>query len=362
MPRLEFSDLAVITGLQTGIGPNDTSITIKDESGWPDGTIGPFIATLGDKEAGDSIEKILVTTRSGKTLQNCTRGYGGVGQTWGANTQIRHTIAGRFMAELSAHIFDTTRHDHTQYLRSSDHAAILHDAAMLGVDSVGNSELADDAVATANIQNLAVTDGKIAGVNGSKLVDASVALAKLAADARFLYVQTGDPGAVGNGRLWVDTNATRSVKIRNATDSGWDVLIDAPETLWVSSFVPTLFGVTLGTGGLAYCEYKKLGRTVTLHAGFKLGTGGDVTALIGIGLPFTANFQNPNAQKTFGCWLQKDTGPARYAGAGIITSSQPDRVSRAVNAGTTVGFDGSNPFNWDDGDEFWVTGVYEATS
>lgn len=175
MPQLEFTGVAVITALASGISASDTTITLKDGNGWPTGAVGPFIATLGDDIAGDSLEKILVTGgRSGAVLSGCTRGYEGTAQAWGPNTRIRHTISAQWAAEVSAHIFDTGRHDHTQYLRPADHSAISHDAGMLGPDSVGNSELQDDAVATANIQNLAVTGPKIANnaVDATKLATA----------------------------------------------------------------------------------------------------------------------------------------------------------------------------------------------
>src|SRR5690242_484970 len=37
------------------------------------------------------------------------------------------------------------------------------------------------------------------------------------------YMQSGDPGAVGAGKLWYNTS-TGIVKIRNAGDSGWDAI------------------------------------------------------------------------------------------------------------------------------------------
>jgi hypothetical protein len=47
------------------------------------------------------------------------------------------------------------------------------------------------------------------------------------APARVTYIQTGDPGAVGLGTLWVDTTAgtgSWALKIRNAADDGWEAL------------------------------------------------------------------------------------------------------------------------------------------
>lgn len=40
------------------------------------------------------------------------------------------------------------------------------------------------------------------------------------------YVQDTDPGAVGAGKLWIDTSAGTGLwvtKVRNATDTGWEV-------------------------------------------------------------------------------------------------------------------------------------------
>lgn len=42
---------------------------------------------------------------------------------------------------------------------------------------------------------------------------------------RARYVQTADPGAVGTGVEWLDTNTSPPVhKVRNAADDGWDTI------------------------------------------------------------------------------------------------------------------------------------------
>jgi len=45
-------------------------------------------------------------------------------------------------------------------------------------------------------------------------------------DIRPTYFQAADPGAVGTGVMWVDTTlpAPFVLKIRNSTDTGWDVV------------------------------------------------------------------------------------------------------------------------------------------
>lgn len=175
MPLLEFTGAAVVTALNAGIGPADTSIQIKNGGGWPTGATAPFIATIGDPLAGDAEEKILVTSRTGETLNGCTRGRDGTPpQSWGPNTRIRHTISAEWALDLSRHQFDPTRHDHTQYLRSVDHAGIVHTAAMLGTDSVGNDELQDNSVALANMQD--------ASVGTAELINNAVTTAKIGDD------------------------------------------------------------------------------------------------------------------------------------------------------------------------------------
>lgn len=41
------------------------------------------------------------------------------------------------------------------------------------------------------------------------------------------FVQAGDPGAIGAGKVWVDTSGGTGlwvVKVRNAADSGWETM------------------------------------------------------------------------------------------------------------------------------------------
>lgn len=187
---LEFTGVAVVTALDAGISASATDITLKNGSGWPTGIVGPFIATIGDPDANDSLEKVLVTGgRTGNVLSGCTRGYEGSAQIWGPNTKIRHTISATFAQEISLHVNDPTRHDHTQYLRAADHAAIGHTAAMLDPDSVGNSELQDNAVATANIQDAAVATAKLTNLN--------VTLGKLETAVQEALVPVGSITAFG---------------------------------------------------------------------------------------------------------------------------------------------------------------------
>jgi len=56
------------------------------------------------------------------------------------------------------------------------------------------------------------------------------------------YIQTGDPGAVGAGVEWLDTNTTPAIhKKRNAGDSGWDEIFDLADYV-AKATVPVTLG------------------------------------------------------------------------------------------------------------------------
>lgn len=60
------------------------------------------------------------------------------------------------------------------------------------------------------------------------------------------YAQASDPGAVGAGKLWVDTSGGLGAwvaKIRNATDDGWEVVGAAPGVISHFDLVPASIGV-----------------------------------------------------------------------------------------------------------------------
>lgn len=147
MARRSYSATAVPTSLLVGIGIADTSLVIADATGWPDGTGGSFIATIKRGQSGE--EKILVTSRSGTTLSGLTRGYEGTAASTHASPEtVEHTISKTDLDDANAHIFDTTRDDHTQYglvkkTLLAARAALAHrsmqfhygiDSGLLGVD------------------------------------------------------------------------------------------------------------------------------------------------------------------------------------------------------------------------------------
>jgi len=180
MPQFDFTGAAVVTSLAEGINAVQLTLKLANGAGWPDGPGSKvFTATLGDIAVGQAQEKVLCESRSGVDVVILQRGYDDTpAQEWGQNTLIRHTISGVFATESTDHVHDDTRHDHGQYLRPVDHAAVGHDASMLLPDSVGNSELQDSAVDTANVLDGAIIGPKLgaAAVTPDKVADATIQL------------------------------------------------------------------------------------------------------------------------------------------------------------------------------------------
>lgn len=72
--RRQFSGSAVPTYVTTGIDDNDLVIAINDATGWPDGSIGPFVATI--ESALGTMERILCDSRTGLNLTVNAAGRG----------------------------------------------------------------------------------------------------------------------------------------------------------------------------------------------------------------------------------------------------------------------------------------------
>jgi len=224
--------------------------------------------------------------------------------------------------------------------------------ALIADDNITSALIADDNILTAHILDANVTTAKLAAgavTNG----------AKIATGQALIYSGGSDPGAVGAGAVWFDTTASQT-KVRNAGNSAWIIL--GQRTVPLTSYTPSLTNVTLGTGGVSFGRYSVIGKVVSWAAGFRLGTGGNVTGLISIGLP-TDYPAATTADVGFvvGAWA--DTG-SRWAGAGIIVgagSPNTETAGRVVNAGIVIGWDATSPEDWASTDYLAMTGWYETT-
>lgn len=95
----------------------------------------------------------------------------------------------------------------TEY-EAADHHVIALDAEDIPTHSHAGEDITSGTVA----------DGRVA----STLARDSEVTSALAAYSK-MYVQAGDPGAVGGGSFWLDTSG--NLNIRNSADSAWIVVI-----------------------------------------------------------------------------------------------------------------------------------------
>lgn len=278
MPAYElhdYSQTAVDTDLNGGISNVDVTIVITSSTGWPTGGAnGPFFAMIDYDVAGKEV--VLVTSRTGNTLQNVARAQGGTpGAAHGSGAKIRHihtardadeanyavsqtvgkvTTKGDLIGATAANTFgrlavgannavllaDSTQTTGLRWgtITQSSLAADSVGASQIIADSVGASELADNAVDTNAIANLAVTGAKIAAttitagkiaadtitaneiaanaIGASELADNSVdtaAIVALAVDATKIA-----NGAVANGAALLGTN--QNLVLVTGTDPG----------------------------------------------------------------------------------------------------------------------------------------------
>lgn len=110
--RYSHKGNAKVTTLAAGLSPTDLTITGADLTGWPDGSIGPFWASIDKGLLSE--EKILCSGRSGNVLQVWSdAGSNGrgmddtVAQTHGVNASIEHVWTATEAEAASAHIAET---------------------------------------------------------------------------------------------------------------------------------------------------------------------------------------------------------------------------------------------------------------
>jgi hypothetical protein len=118
MPRKEFAGAAPATTLNGDITNVATSLVVADGTGYPTGSVGPFVIVI---DRGNGLEeKILCTARTTNTFTLGTRGYDSTSanaHTTGA--VIRHVIDSITVNEANAHVNDDALDDHSQYMLAS---------------------------------------------------------------------------------------------------------------------------------------------------------------------------------------------------------------------------------------------------
>ena len=112
---------------------------------------------------------------------------------------------------------------------------------------------------------------------------------------------------------------------------------------------PTFTNVNLGTGGTSYFQYKELGDSIIIRAGFVLGTGGSLTGTLQIPIPsgMLIDYTGIQAINACGTAYSVDTGLNRPSGT-IVTGNGANhlRVTGAQLGASGLEWGTSVPFTW----------------
>lgn len=251
MARLDFRGAAAKCNASGAVGVADPTIVLTgDTSGWPTGASGRDFVAIIDRGNVGKMEKVLCSSLVGGLLTIAQRGYDGTGaQAHDVNATVEHGLNAGLLDDLSGHVYDTTRDDHTQYMVSdtsirgfADTSGIIDVPVPIGPALVeGTSEklaaadhvhtipalfivaglLAADAVTTAKILDAAVTAAKIA--------DGSIIAAKFGTGLkpRTICTSSTRPGSPAVGDEIYETDTGKTLYYHGAT-TGWGPAWNTP--------------------------------------------------------------------------------------------------------------------------------------
>lgn len=122
MTLKQYLGAAATQALAAGITNSALSFTTSDSTGMPGGGTAPFVVVL---ELGTSKEeKVLVDSRSANTytVNASGRGYDGTAAVaHNSGAPVQHCLDAVSIQEVNAHVNDTARDDHIQYLNTTRH-------------------------------------------------------------------------------------------------------------------------------------------------------------------------------------------------------------------------------------------------
>ena len=196
LARYEHTGGAPAVGLAAPIGSADASFTVTPSgNGYPTGAVGDFVVCI---DAGTtSEEKILCSARSGTvfTVATSGRGYDGTSAAShnAGSTNVSHVYSAAEADDTSAHIYTTTRDDHTQYLR------VDGTRAGTGAQTIGGA--------------LTVSSGGAQVTGNSKVTGTLETTAGLTVDAGGVTVTAGGATVTGNSKVTGTLEVTAATTI-----------------------------------------------------------------------------------------------------------------------------------------------------
>lgn len=184
MPRKYYTNVAPLVTLASGISDSATTLTVASTSGYP--TSYPFVLTL---ERATVNEEVVLCTAKNSTQFTVTRGWDGTtAKAHLIGAAIEHTSSAADYADANAHVYDTTRDDHTQYA-----GKVLWSAK--GVIVVGSDVSTPTAVTVGGNNTVLLADSaqgtgvKWGTIVAASITDGVIALAKLDSSLKQSVIQ-----------------------------------------------------------------------------------------------------------------------------------------------------------------------------
>jgi len=230
--RKSFAGAAPLTKLTAGITTISTTFSVAAGAGYPTGAGGPFVVVINRGKANE--EKILVASRATNTFTVAAggRGYDGTAaQSHATDSEVMHVLDADTVDNANAHVNDTTRDDHTQYLNNTRHdVAARHTIGTViatgtpGASAVGDTALAGAATTVARADHRHAREAFGATsvtITHTATTDSGTALTPARSDHNHVFaapvsssnVVIGGTSAIGTATTFARGDHTHSVAI-----------------------------------------------------------------------------------------------------------------------------------------------------
>lgn len=202
-----YANGAPLLTLSTGVNTVAVTLTVASTSGYP---AAPFTIAL---ERGTVNEEVVLCTGLTATTFTVTRGWDGTtAKSHSTGAILEHTTTAADYLDANAHVYNTSRNDHTQYLLRSAYSA--KGSIMVATAASTPAHLAVGANDTVLMADSAQASGaRWSTVGSGSIANGAVSFAKLDSSTQQSLVQrvtTGSlPGSPPTGQLVATTDNNR---------------------------------------------------------------------------------------------------------------------------------------------------------
>lgn len=214
MALRNYANGAPLLTLSSDINAAAVTLTVSSTSGYP---AAPFTIAL---ERGTVNEEVVLCTGVTATTFTVTRGWDGTSaKSHSAGAIVEHTTTAADYLDANAHVYDTARNDHTQYLLRSTYTAKGSIVVATGASTPANLAVgANDTVFMADSGQASGT--KWSTIGSGSIANSAITFAKLDSSNQQSLVQrvtTGSlPGSPPTGQVVATTDNNRLVAYLSA--------------------------------------------------------------------------------------------------------------------------------------------------